>query len=229
VTTPRVEHLVVRRTARYLTLVAERDATEIWFALHGYGQLAADFARAMEPVACDGRLVVVPEGLSRFYLESPGGTHANARVGATWMTREDRDAEISDHVHYLDALFKHVVAGPREARPRVRVLGFSQGVATAARWLARGRAAADHVILWAGQLPDDVGPATMLRPDRTTRLTYVIGDRDELVSRDGIERSAERLSAAGAPFERLTFEGGHRLDRETLRRLTEDTALNAER
>lgn len=217
----RVEHVVVQRTARYVVLGQPAPAVqEVWFALHGYGQLAVDFARAMSPVADERRLVVVPEALSRFYLESPvRGSHMTARVGATWMTREDRDSEIADHVAYLDALHERIRASlPPQAR--LVVLGFSQGVATAARWLTRGRTHADQVILWAGQLPDDVDARTLAAPDRATRIDFVLGERDDLIPADGVERTTTRLAASGARYERHAFPGGHRLDRETLLRLS---------
>ncbi|HYD55224.1 MAG TPA: hypothetical protein VEA99_21500 [Gemmatimonadaceae bacterium] len=211
-------HIVVQRTARFL-LVGEPspEVREVWIALHGYGQLAADFARAMAPVASAERLLVVPEALSRFYLESPvRGTHMTARVGATWMTREDREAEIADHVAYLDALLERVLLSCAPGSPTTRVLGFSQGVATAARWLTRGTARTEHLILWAGQLPDDVEASQLVDQTRRTRLSYVWGRRDDLLTSASITRTVERLSATGAPFDELTFDGGHRLDRATL-------------
>jgi hypothetical protein len=66
---------------------------------------------------------VAPEGLSRFYFE--GGFHGpGSKVGATWMTREDRLAKIEDYVGYLDALhdavFARAVRRPAAAGPRSR-------------------------------------------------------------------------------------------------------------
>ena len=89
-------HLAVARNARYFTLGETGPAVdEIWFALHGYAQLAGAFARYCQPLAAPRRLVVVPEALSRFYLgdhTKPAGP--DARIGASWMTREDRQADI---------------------------------------------------------------------------------------------------------------------------------------
>src|SRR6266550_3439645 len=130
-------HLSVARTARYYTL-GEPGATEVWFVCHGYGQLAGRFLRRFEPIADGSRLVVAPEGLNRFYVGS--GEHRDQPVGATWMTREDRLNEIADYVKYLDAVYADVFGGKPTAA-RVRALGFSQGAATASRWVARARPA----------------------------------------------------------------------------------------
>src|SRR3712207_4878931 len=97
-------HIAVTRTARYYTLGANVMAPrEVWFACHGYGQLAGYFARHFEALDDGTRMIVVPEALSRFYFGEARGQHgAEAMVGATWMTREDREREIEDHVHYLE-------------------------------------------------------------------------------------------------------------------------------
>ena len=85
-------HLAVAKTARYYSLGEPGPATrQLWFVCHGYGQLAGRFLRHFEPLDDGSRVIVAPEGLSRFYLsESP----AERRVGASWMTREDRLVEI---------------------------------------------------------------------------------------------------------------------------------------
>ena len=112
--TPVAHHITVPRTARYITLGEIESAAEVWFVLHGYGMLAASFLRWFEPAARPGRLLVAPEGLSRCYFEEKGAR----RVGASWMTKEDRDAEIEDHVRYLDLVAARVLAGVPGA-PRV--------------------------------------------------------------------------------------------------------------
>ena len=104
---------------------------------------------------------------------------------------------------------------------RTLVLGFSQGVATATRWLTRGRARADHLVLWAGGLPDDVDVARLVDPMRETRVTFVTGRQDDVVPAESIARSASRLEALGERYERMEFDGGHRLNRAILARLGE--------
>lgn len=88
-------HLTVERTARYWTLGEAESAEEVWVVLHGYKQLARRFIRRFKPLDNGRRLIVAPEGLSRFYVSPSEGRHGVASVvGATWMTREDRRAEI---------------------------------------------------------------------------------------------------------------------------------------
>jgi len=99
-------HFSTSRSARYFTLGTPEHAGDLWFVCHGYGQLAARFLERFHPLEAEGRCIVAPEGLSRFYLtESP----TERRVGASWMTREDRLHEIDDYLRYLDGVYAKIV------------------------------------------------------------------------------------------------------------------------
>jgi predicted esterase len=217
-------HIAVTRAARYYTLGelppkrdGDRDVGELWVVCHGYGQLASSFIADFAGIARSGRLIVAPEGLSRFYLDRSPSTDATPpRVGASWMTREDRDSEIADQVAYLDALSGRVLdATPRDA-VRLRVLGFSQGVATAARWLARGAVRADELIVWAGSVPPEIDAPTFRERFARTTVTIVHGSRDALVLPAAADDAAARLADAGIAARRWSFDGAHRMDGDTL-------------
>ncbi len=141
-------HLPVRRTAR----IAQRGhagphVREVWIVCHGYGQLAALFIRHFAPLDDGSRWILAPEALSRFYHEMPdaarhrGAPPAERRVGAAWLTREDREVEIDDAHLYLDTLRRHVADRVDLGATRLVVFGFSQGVSTVSRWSRRGRSA----------------------------------------------------------------------------------------
>jgi predicted esterase len=212
-------HIEVRRTARYYTLGGGvHSPREVWFAIHGYGQLAIHFARHFEPLDDGARLVVVPEALSRFYFGDPRGRHGpDAMVGATWMTREDREREIDDHVQYLDTLFTYIRGQRGRARAPVTVLGFSQGVATVGRWLARGSARADRIVLWGGKLPPDIFPLAPGSPLRSAPITMVVGASDEYITPSVVAEQEALLREAKLAFDVRRFDGGHTLDAGALR------------
>ena len=211
-------HLSVPRTARYYTIGrASAAVTDVWIVCHGYGQLAAAFVAPFERIAAESRLIIAPEALSRFYLDRSRLANDPApRVGATWMTREDRDHEISDHVAYLDALHDLLRPPERVAGTSLRVLGFSQGVATVGRWLAHGRVRPNEVILWAGAFPPDVELGSLAQRLDGARVTLVAGSHDELASWAAADVQLERFVAAGIDARLIQFDGGHRLDDATL-------------
>ena len=207
------EHrITVPRTARYHTLGNARTAKAIWIVLHGYGHLARYFLRKFEPVA-EGLFIVAPEGLSRFYLDE-----AHTRVGATWMTREDREHEIADQVTYLDLLTRHCAEQTPGGTP-LGVLGFSQGVATACRWAVTGSTRPERIILWGGTLPPDISTATMAAGLATCAIDIVQGETDTLVPLAAGTQAAARFREAGVPHAMHQHPGGHDLDTLLLGRL----------
>ena len=63
--------IVVPRTARYYTLGPTHGfPRELWFVCHGFGQLAGRFIRQFASLDDGTRLIVAPEALSRYYLDS---------------------------------------------------------------------------------------------------------------------------------------------------------------
>jgi len=216
------EHrLSVPRTARYYTLGRPAPALgEAWFVCHGYGQLAGRFLRHFEPLDDGSRVIVAPEGLSRFYLsESP----AERRVGASWMTREDRLVEIEDYVRYLDAVHDDVRGGISSGPVSVHALGFSQGAATVSRWAALGKTHVDRLVLWGGEFPPDLDltPVMVAERLRSARLTLVYGRADELITPKVVRGITERLRASGVPYQEMPFDGGHELNEGILRQLAD--------
>lgn len=209
--------ITIPRTARYFVAGDPRgDVREAWFALHGYGQLADEFLADISGIASGTRLVVAPEGLSRFYLREGSGP-----VGASWMTKVARGDDIDDYVRYLDAVYAHVLGGIAPPDVRVHVLGFSQGAATACRWSALGCSRVDRLTLWAGGVPPDLDlPRHRERLERV-EITLVFGERDAFVDERRIAAETGQLSAARLPHRLVRFTGGHRLDDATLARLAD--------
>jgi predicted esterase len=212
-------HIDVTRRARYFTLGdGSRGVAEVWFACHGYGQLASRFLEKLRGLDDGHRYLVAPEGLSRFYLsESP----AERRVGASWMTREDRLAEIDDYVQYLDAVYADVFGPLDRTQVTVHALGFSQGTSTVSRWAALGKARVDRLVLWGGELPPDLDLAREPAAARlrAARLTLVYGRADQFITPKVVAAIAERLRQHGIPYAEIAFDGAHEIDDAVLREL----------
>jgi predicted esterase len=208
---PAEHHLPVTRTARYFTLGDPGSAEHIWFALHGYGQLASTFLGYLATLDNGSRLIVAPEALSRFYLDDGKGP-----PGASWMTREDRENEISDYVRYLDQVCVEVMANCR-GTARSYALGFSQGVATLGRWLDRGSTKHEAFCLWAGTLPQELALTEPHPALAGRRVALVAGHGDKYLRQDWLDLESGRMAqAAAGEVRRFPFHGGHRLDRTVL-------------
>lgn len=209
-----IETLRVPRTARYgIRGDSTAPVTEIWFLLHGYGHSAEVFLDAMAPVAAPGRLLVAPEGLSRFYLK---GSHGE--VGASWMTKVAREGEIADQLSWLDALHDRILEAHRRERITVHLLGYSQGAAAACRWLTHGKVRPDRVTLWAGSVPADLDLEAFRARLPAAGFLLVLGQRDPFIRPLRGEEEIARLRGAGLPFELVRHPGGHRLEDALLER-----------
>ncbi len=209
-------HLVVPRTARYHQLGTPSAATQrVWFVCHGYGQLAAYFIRHFAALAAadPGLVVIAPEGLSRFYLHGHNG-----RVGASWMTRDDRQHEIADQIEFLNRLASHVLSHCSAGIP-ITVLGFSQGTATAGRWLVQAPFRPAHLVLWAGTFPPDTAPEATEQLVRNLPITLVVGEHDEYLKLSLVAQQQAHLQQLGALLVVRTFTGGHALNQEMLAQL----------
>ncbi len=224
---PHAHHIRVQRTARYYTLGGGSfRPRDVWFVLHGYGQLAGEFVRYFSDLANDNTLVVAPEAMNRYYLVSPEHTPARDRpVGATWMTREDRESEIADYVEYLDALHDEVAAGAIREGARVGVIGFSQGAATATRWASHGHARLDRLVLWGGLLPPETDLSRGEAAIRGARLTFVLGSRDHYIDAAALAAEQARLDAAKIAYDTISFDGGHAINRSVFPRLVSGISL----
>lgn len=209
-------HLTVRRTARYYTLGDEHGtAREIWIVCHGYGQLASRFLRHFAVLDDGSRVVVAPEALSRFYP-----TAAHDRVGASWMTREDRLSEIDNYVSYLDAVYEDVTRRLERGTLPCTALGFSQGGATVTRWATTGSTEVRRLLLWASPFPPDTN--LTLHRDRLAKIDvdFAIGTSDEMVSIEAVEADARRLAEEGVRTAVRKFAAGHVIVPEVLKELS---------
>ena len=203
-------HLLVTKTARYFTLGQLIDSTqEVWLVLHGYAQLASDFIQDFEALNDSSRFIVAPEGLNKFYARGFGG-----KPVATWMTAEDREAEIADYINYLQTLYQALQI---PAHCKVVVLGFSQGVATASRFIHAGAVRVDDFIIYAGELA-----AELANPISTQilskRITYVTGNNDPFITPEKHQQVYALMHQLNAKI--IEFDGGHEVKQEVLKRLT---------
>jgi predicted esterase len=204
--------LTILKTARYVTIGEINDQTEnVWFVIHGYGQLAEYFIKKFN-VLDDGKTVIIaPEALSRFYLKEFSG-----RVGATWMTREERDSEILDYLNYLNLLYDTVLQNVDVNKLKINILGFSQGTATVARWCMNEHIKYDRLILWAGYfgngIQDVIDPVKL--SDKEVVLCY--GKEDEFLVKIDIKQYENDIQKVIPHVQIHTFEGGHTIDVDLL-------------
>jgi dienelactone hydrolase len=205
-----IKRLQTLKTSRVYVLGEPEQCPAIWLCLHGYSQEASVFATKLLPLSNSAVAVIVPEALNRFYREGHTGP-----VGASWMTREDREFDIADNLAYLDRLAQEFNLREKD----VGILGFSQGVATAARWLCTGSLKPKKVVFWAGTLPPDLSQ-DQVAVLRSYTPDMVFGDKDEYFPPERKEEIRRQLFGWDVNFKWREFPGTHHLNSSFLRDLS---------
>lgn len=205
-------HIKVTKTARFYTLGELTPETRyVWFLCHGYGQLAYYFLQHfIKELGRSDTFVVAPEGLSRFYLSED-----YSRVGASWMTKEDRTLEIDDQQTYLTETARQLIFDHPAYRPDIKkiALGFSQGTATIWRWLDRSAPPFDYLILWAGMAPAEMDK---LKAHAALQVMLAFGNDDPFITPDKITQVRETIDALPGKTSLYTYPGGHSIHEATL-------------
>jgi predicted esterase len=199
------QQLISKKTFRYYTKGKIEKAKHLLIVLHGYGQLAEYFIKKFEDISED-YFIVAPEGMHRFYLKGSSG-----RVGASWMTKEAREIDIKDNLNWLNELYFQI--NSEKKFDKKIVLGFSQGGATAARWINE-RKDITSFILWASVFPPDllIGNEIINFEERSNH--FVLGNEDEYFTPD---QQTECLSFFKENnYKTHVFNGKHTIDNQIL-------------
>jgi predicted esterase len=207
--------ITVNKTAFYHSEGDIKTAQTIWIVLHGYGYLAKFFIRKFSPILDNNTAIIAPEGLSKFYLNGVG---YDGRMGASWMTKDNRETEIEDYINYLDQLYAAIIEENIATDLKINVVGFSQGGATASRWLANKKSKCHNFILWASSFPEDVDLKSL---SQNSTLFALFGDDDEFISKEQINEYEKLLKASRIDCQLLRFEGKHDIPKEVLLKQTE--------
>lgn len=207
-----VNHLEVKRTARYYQHGAVSAHTkDIIVAFHGYGQLGSFFAPKFSFLANRETVVIVPEALSRFYLNGK-----YERIGASWITKEDRENEIKDTLDYLTTLWDSLNL---EKNVRLHVFGFSQGCAVALRWLNEINRTVNSLVLWAGYCANGVEDMATREKLADCDKYYVYGNKDEFLLASPKLAEFMKNDLTQLNFHLIEFEGSHKTPIEELKKV----------
>ncbi|MFY0625577.1 MAG: phospholipase [Reichenbachiella sp.] len=200
-------------TAPFCTLnELTKETTDLWIVCHGFGQMAKHFIRRFDVLDKQSNYVIALQGLSRFYFDQ------YQKVGASWMTRENKDIDLKNQKSYFDAVLSNVLNGESLNDFNVHLLGFSQGVAMVSRMAAYRKIDFKNLIVWAGSFPAELKKDQFKHLSDESKLTVVLGDKDEYIpigeNFDIAVKHAETV--LGRTAEIVTFQGGHEMSREVL-------------
>jgi predicted esterase len=202
------KEIKTEKTARYYQLgKATNNIKNLWIVFHGYGELAGEFIRNFNVIQNEETLIIAPEALNKFYLRGFYG-----KVGATWMTTEDRKNEISDYIFTINKIYNKVSDRLNAADITINLLGFSQGTHTAARWLHFTETKVDNLLLWSGTFPHDCNYIEKNKYWSRIKTQIILGDHDKLLSEENIKSEIDFMNSQKLKYKIINYNGDHSLD-----------------
>ena len=206
------KNISISKKARYFQLgkISEQTKT-IWFVFHGYGMLSQYFIKKFKNLENNHTVIISPEALSRFYI----GENYD-RVGASWITKEDKLDDIDDNIAYLNSLFELTTKNIDLNSINIHLLGFSQGGATACRWILNSNIKINSLGLWGADIPIDCLSEKNREKWLQFKTTLIIGKRDEFISDENKAKFAKLLSSYRLKYNLIEYDGAHKIIEEVL-------------
>ena len=181
------------------------DATNtIWIVFHGMGYLSKYFIRYFSGLPST-HFIICPQAPSKYYQ----GTQFK-HVGASWLTREDTAIETENVLNYVDAVYKNEISNTPK---KLFILGYSQGVSIATRWIASRKIQCNHLILHSGGIPKELKQENFAYLNKDTKVTYLFGDNDPYITE--ARKTEEKLKGTklfGENLETIVFKGVHEVN-----------------
>ena len=209
------KQISISKTGKYSQIgKSSKKINNVWIVLHGYGMLSEYFVKKFECIIDETTLVIAPEATNRFYL----GNNYN-RVGASWMTKLDREQEIRDNILFLDKLFSIIKKEIGHDNFKLNTLGFSQGGPALVRWLMSNKLNTNSLILWGSDIPKDSLVTENKSRWNSINLKIVIGKNDEYINEEKKQEFVGVVKSYGLKYELIEYEGSHKIIEEELKKI----------
>ncbi|MEM0516997.1 MULTISPECIES: alpha/beta hydrolase [Aequorivita] len=202
-------------TNTYHTLNRLTDKTKnVWIVFHGMGYLSKYFINYFSELNAEENYIIAPQAPSKYYQDK-----RFKHIGASWLTRENTVTETENILNYVDAVFKKELSGPI---PNLIVLGYSQGVSIATRWVARRKLQCNVLVLHSGGIPNELQPKDFNFLNEHAQVLYLYGNNDEYITE--ARKTEEYLKGTNLFKDRLkieVFNGTHEVNKPFLLKISE--------
>ena len=187
------------------------NTKNVWVVLHGIGYLSRYFLKYFKDLDPTENYIIAPQAQSKYYLNNE-----YRHVGASWLTKENTEAETKNVLNYLKEIYK---TESLQNAPNLIIFGYSQGVSIATRWIARNKTECNHLILHSGGLPKELQPADFEFLDHT-KVTMIYGTKDEYLNTERLKIEGARAKELfGNRLEIISFDGGHEVNVDMVKNL----------
>lgn len=198
----REKEITFRTTNSYSTLNKFGNSTKhVWFVCHGMGYLSRYFVRYFKGLNAEENYVIAPQAPSKYYIQP------KMYVGANWLTRDATASGMENIVQYFDAVWE-AEAIPEDLN--LIILGYSQGVSVALRYMAKRQIQCEQLVLHSGGIPKELKASDFEYLSEDTAVKLIYGTEDEYLDEERLmEEAARARELFGHRVEKLPFEGKH--------------------
>lgn len=191
----------------YSTLNALTEHTKnVWFVCHGMGYLSRYFLRYFKHLNAEDNYFIAPQAPSKYYIQP------KMHVGANWLTRDNTENGMQNILNYFDAVF---AAENIPEDVNFIILGYSQGVSVAMRYLAKRQLQCSQLVLHSGGIPKELTKKDFEYLDEIPacagmKVKLIYGTEDEYLDAERIVQERQRAEELfGEKLTILPFEGKH--------------------
>ncbi|WP_418511718.1 alpha/beta hydrolase [Corallibacter sp.] len=205
------KEITYKTSNSYATLNHLSSTTKnVWFVCHGMGYLSRYFLRYFEGLNKEENYIIAPQAQSKYYIP-PKFRH----VGASWLTKENTVKETENVMRYFDAVLE---AENIPLDKNLIVLGYSQGVSVAMRYVAKRKLQCQQLVLHSGGIPKELTSSDFIF--YTGKTTMIYGTDDEYLNEERIAYEIEHAkSLFGDTVSIHPFEGKHVVNVDLIKRL----------
>ncbi len=200
----------------YTTLNPYSEKTKnVWFVFHGMGYLSKYFIKYFSHLNPEENYIIAPQAQSKYYQDKNF-----KHVGASWLTKENTIEETKNILAYIDKVFKKEITNEI---PNLIILGYSQGVSIATRWVASRKINCNHLVLHSGGIPTELIPEDFSFLDEDVKVTYIYGNNDQYINE--ARKTEEQLKGTNLFGKQLNFEvfdGIHEVNKDYIKQLAEE-------
>jgi predicted esterase len=200
-------------TNTYSTLnVLTTNTKNIWFVCHGMGYLSRYFLKYFKDLNSQENYIIAPQAPSKYYI-SPGFKH----VGASWLTKEQTLKEAENIMQYFDVIFEseHITQNKN-----LVVLGYSQGVSVALRYIVKKQLQCSHIAILSGGIPKELVPSDFSFLNNNTKVFLIYGNNDEYLNEERILFEKNRaIELFGNAVTIIPFDGKHEIKKEMINQI----------
>ena len=188
-----------------------KDTKRVWIVFHGIGFLSRFFLKYFKELPENENYIIAPQAPSKYYLN---GEYKH--VGASWLTKENTEQEITNLFNYLDAVLANEDI-PK--RCELIMFGFSQGVSIAMRYLTHSKLQCDKLVLYAGGIPIELKKEDF-KYLINTEIISILGNSDEYLTPERhLEEKNKLVELFGKNVCYINFNGGHEVKKEIINNL----------